>query len=68
MQTVMISSKYQITIPKAIREALNLRPGQKMQVIEYKGRIVFILERDLKELHGLLKGMNTEFGRERDRA
>jgi AbrB family looped-hinge helix DNA binding protein len=67
MQTVTISSNYQITIPKAIREALNLRPGQKIQVVEYKGRIVFMLERDLKELRGFLKGMKTEFSREQDR-
>ncbi|RPJ15663.1 MAG: AbrB/MazE/SpoVT family DNA-binding domain-containing protein, partial [Deltaproteobacteria bacterium] len=38
MQTVTVSPKYQIVIPKAVREALHLRPGQKMQVIEYAGR------------------------------
>jgi AbrB family looped-hinge helix DNA binding protein len=67
MQAVTVSPKYQVVIPKTVREALNLRPGQRMQVIEHDGRIEFIPERDLKELRGFLKGINTEFKREEDR-
>ena len=67
MQTVTLSPKYQIVIPKAVRESLHLHPGQKIQVIEYDGRIELIPERDIKELHGFLKGINTEFQREKDR-
>jgi AbrB family looped-hinge helix DNA binding protein len=67
MQSVTVSPKYQVVIPKTVREALNVRPGQKMQVVEYAGRIEFILERDIKELRGFLKGINTEFKREEDR-
>ncbi len=67
MQTVTVSPKYQVVIPRAIRQALHLRPGQKMQVVEYEGRIEFILERDITELRGFLKGINTEFEREEDR-
>ena len=67
MQTVTLSPKYQVVIPKAVRNVLNLRPGQKMQVIEYNGRIEFILERDISELRGFLKGINTEFEGEEDR-
>jgi len=67
MQSVTVSPKYQVVIPKIIREALDLRPGQKMQVIEYSGRIELIPERDIKELRGFLKGINTEFKREKDR-
>jgi len=67
MQTVTVSPKYQVVIPKAIRQALHLRPGQKMQVVEYEGRIEFIPERDITELRGFLKGINTEFEREEDR-
>jgi len=67
MQTVTLSPKYQVVIPKSVRNVLNLRPGQKMQVIEYNGRIEFILERDIAELRGFLKGINTEFEREKDR-
>jgi AbrB family looped-hinge helix DNA binding protein len=67
MQTVTLSPKYQVVIPKSVRNVLNLRPGQKMQVLEYNGRIEFILERDISELRGFLKGINTEFEREEDR-
>jgi len=67
MQSVTVSPKYQVVIPKIIREALDLRPGQKMQVIEYAGRIELIPERNIKELRGFLKGINTEFKREKDR-
>jgi len=67
MQTVTVSPKYQVVIPRAIRESLHLRPGQKMQVVEYNGRIEFIPERDITELRGFLKGINTELDREKDR-
>ena len=67
MQTVTVSPKFQVVIPRAVREALHLRPGQKMQVVEYDGRIELIPERDITELRGFLKGINTEFKREKDR-
>ena len=67
MQTVTVSPKYQVVIPKSVRETLKLRPGQKMQVMEYEGRIELIPERDIEELRGFLKGINTEFKREKDR-
>jgi AbrB family looped-hinge helix DNA binding protein len=67
MNSVTVSPKYQVVIPKTVRKALNLRPGQKMQVVEYEGRIELIPERDIKELRGFLKGINTEFKREKDR-
>ena len=67
MQTVTVSPKYQVVIPKMIRQILHLRPGQKMQVVEYEGRIELIPERDITELRGFLKGINTEFEREEDR-
>jgi AbrB family looped-hinge helix DNA binding protein len=67
MQTVTVSPKFQIVIPKKIRAALKLRPGQKMSVIEYDGRIELIPERDISELRGFLKGIDTRFERETDR-
>jgi AbrB family looped-hinge helix DNA binding protein len=67
MQSVIVSPKYQVVIPKAVRETLKLHPGQKMQIVEYAGRIELIPERDIKELRGFLKGINTEFKREEDR-
>jgi AbrB family looped-hinge helix DNA binding protein len=67
MQSVTVSPKYQVVIPKTVREALKLYPGQKMQIVEYAGRIELIPERDIKELRGFLKGINTEFNRDGDR-
>jgi AbrB family looped-hinge helix DNA binding protein len=67
MQTVTVSPKFQVVIPREVRESLHLRPGQKMQVIEYAGRIEFIPERDIADLRGFLKGINTDFERENDR-
>jgi len=67
MHTVTVSPKFQVVIPKLIRAALRLRPGQKMKVIEYDGRIELIPDRDMSELEGFLKGINTEFVREGDR-
>ena len=67
MQTVTLSPKYQVVIPKSIRSALKLRPGQKIKVLEYDGRIELIPDRDIAELKGFLKGINTDFEREKDR-
>jgi AbrB family looped-hinge helix DNA binding protein len=67
MHTVTVSPKFQVVIPKEVRKALNLRPGQRLQVVEHEGRIELIPERDFKELRGFLKGINTEFKREGDR-
>ena len=67
MQTVTVSPKYQVVIPKNIRDALKLRPGQKMRVIEYDGRIELIPDRDISELRGFLKGIDTRVEGEKDR-
>ena len=67
MQTVTVSPKYQVVIPKSIRDALKLRPGQKMRVMEYDGRIELIPDRDISELRGFLEGIDTHVEREKDR-
>ncbi len=67
MHTVTVSPKYQVVIPKNIRLALKLRPGQKMKIIEYDGRIELIPDKNISELKGFLKGINTDFKREKDR-
>ncbi|OQX11512.1 MAG: AbrB family transcriptional regulator [Desulfobulbaceae bacterium A2] len=67
MQSVTVSPKFQVVIPKIIREAMGLRPGQQLQVIEYEGRIELIPDRDIAELRGFLKGIDTDFVREGDR-
>ena len=67
METVTLSSDYQVIIPKGIRESLGLRPGQKLRIVEYEGRIELIPDRDISELRGFVKGINTDFTREVDR-
>ena len=66
MHSVPVSPKFQVVIPNTVRENLHLRPGQKMQVVEYDGRIELIPEKDIKELRGFLKGIKTSFEREKD--
>ena len=68
MHAVILSPKFQIVIPLPVRRAMGLRAGQKMQVVEYDGRIELIPDRDIAELRGFLKGINTAFEREEDRA
>ncbi len=67
MSIVKVSSKYQISIPKEIREALNIRPGKYLQALPYKGRIELIPIRDLSKMRGCLKGIDTKIDREKDR-
>lgn len=67
MTTVTVSPKYQVVIPKEIREKLKLKPGQKLQIIYLCDRIEFILLKNIKEARGFLKGINTDIKREGDR-
>ena len=67
MQTVTISPKFQVVIPKLIRERLGLSPGQKVQAIVYDGRIELIPLRPIKEMRGFLAGIDTSVEREDDR-
>jgi AbrB family looped-hinge helix DNA binding protein len=67
MTTVTISPKYQVVIPKEIRESLRLEPGQKVQAIEYENRIELIPVRPIQEMRGFLRGIDTTVERDEDR-
>ena len=67
METVTISPKFQVVIPKAIREELGLLPGQMLQAIVYGERIELIPVRPITEMRGFLKGIETTIDREADR-
>ena len=67
METVSVSPKYQVVIPRAIREALSIKPGQKVQMIQYEGRIELIPLKPAKKMRGFLKGIDTTIEREPDR-
>ena len=67
MQTVTLSPKFQVVIPKEIREQLGLSPGQKIQAVVYGDRIELIPVRPAAEMRGFLKGIDTRIERESDR-
>jgi AbrB family looped-hinge helix DNA binding protein len=67
MATVTISPKYQVVIPKEVREKLGLRPGQKVQTIMFEDRIELIPVKPIKKMRGFLKGIDTKVPREADR-
>jgi len=65
MEVVTLSPKYQIVIPKAVREKWNLKAGQKFQVLAYDGRIELVPVMPIESLRGILKGVNVPFEREK---
>ncbi len=67
MKTVTISHKFQVVIPKEIRDRLKLSAGQKVQAFAYENRIELIPQRQMKTMRGFLKGLNTDVPREDDR-
>ena len=67
METVTLSPKYQIVIPRSIRNALKLKPGEKIQAIRYGQRVELIPARSIKQARGSLKGIDTTIERETDR-
>lgn len=67
MAAVTVSPKYQVVIPKEVREKLGLSPGQKIQVVVYGDRIVLIPVRPTKQMRGFLRGLDTRVDREEDR-
>lgn len=67
MDTVTVSPKYQVVIPRAIRDALGLKPGQKIKAIQYGDRIELIPVKPLKKARGFLPGIDTGVPRDPDR-
>ena len=67
MLAVTVSPKYQVVIPKEIREKLSIKPGQKLQILQFSDRIEFIPIKDARALRGFLKGIKTDVPRKGDR-
>lgn len=67
MTVVTISPKFQVVIPRDIRDHLDLEPGQKVQALAFGNRIEFIPLRPARELRGFLRGIDTALDREADR-
>jgi AbrB family looped-hinge helix DNA binding protein len=57
---VTVSSKYQIVIPQDVRKKLELKPGQKVVVIEKDGVVHLIPQKSIKEMRGFVKGIDTD--------
>ena len=67
MNTVTVSSKFQVVIPKEIREPIGLRVGTKLEILSYGSRIELIPIQPMKALKGIFKGIDTEIPRDDDR-
>jgi AbrB family looped-hinge helix DNA binding protein len=61
-----ISSKYQIVIPREVREQFNLKPGQKLMFIPFQKSIRLVIVPSVKEARGMFKGINPENLREEE--
>ena len=68
MAVVTVSPKYQVVIPRQVREALGLKPGQKLEALQYLDRVEFIPVQPIRAMRGFLKGIDSTVPRQRDRA
>ena len=67
MISVTVSPKYQVVIPKEVRESMGIVSGQKIQILTYQNRIELIPVQPMKKLRGFLKGIDTSVRRDKDR-
>ena len=67
MTAVTVSPKFQIVIPKDVRESPDIFSGQKVQMLTYQNRIELIPLKPMKEMKGFLKGIDTDVRRDDDR-
>lgn len=67
MSIVTVSPKFQVVIPREIREALGLAPGQKVRVLQYQNRVEFIPVQPMRKMRGARKGIDTTVTRDDDR-
>ena len=67
MTAVTVSPKYQVVIPKDVRESMGIEPGQKIQVLVFKNRIELIPMQTIKKLRGIAQGVDVPFQRDENR-
>ncbi len=66
MDTVTLSPRFQVVIPRSVRKHMNLKPGEKFQVISFENRIELIPILPMSEMRGFLKGFDPTFFREKE--
>jgi len=67
MTMVTVSPKYQVVIPKEIRERMEIKPGQRVHMMIYQGNLVLVPVRPIEEMRGFAKGIDTTVERDEDR-
>jgi len=67
MTAVTVSPKFQVVIPKDVRESMGITSGQKIQMLTFRNRIELIPIKPIKQMKGFLRGINTNIKREKDR-
>ena len=65
METVTLSTKYQLVIPRDIRRRLELEPGARLTVVEKGGILYLVPERPVEEMRGIAKGTKRKGLREK---
>ncbi|WP_040433477.1 AbrB/MazE/SpoVT family DNA-binding domain-containing protein [Chlorobium ferrooxidans] len=66
MDKVTLLPKYQVVIPLRVRESMKLKPGQKLQVIQYGDRIELVPQKKISTMRGFLKGISRDVEREEE--
>jgi AbrB family looped-hinge helix DNA binding protein len=66
MAKVKLSSKFQVVIPREVREKLNLKPGEEIVMIENAGIIHLVPQKPIKQMRGFVKGGDTQNIREEE--
>ncbi len=67
MKTVTVSSKFQVVIPREVRESLGLTPGTRVQILQYENRLELIPLKEPQALRGFIRGIATAVDRDEDR-
>jgi len=67
MRAVTVSPKYQVVIPKEVRDSMGIISGQRIQMLTYRNRIELIPIKPMKKMKGFLKRLDTEVKRDKDR-
>jgi AbrB family looped-hinge helix DNA binding protein len=67
MTEVTVSPEFQVVIPEEIREALKIRPGEKLSIFKLGNRIELVPVRPIEEMRGFLRGIDTTLERDPDR-